>query len=151
MEYGGQGLALAGIILSSLMMFFVVPIIAAIAIPNLLAARRAANEGSAISTLRTIAAAEARYAVQQPTRQCGELADLQSVNYIDSVVASGQKNGYKFSIVKNGDGSCEMHAVPDSKSSGTRSFFVSSYEGVIRGADKFGLKAGPSDPDVRSN
>ena len=151
MEYGGQGLALAGIILSSLMMFFVVPIIAAIAIPNLLAARRAANEGSAISTLRTIAAAESRYAVQQPTRQCGELADLHSVNYIDAAVASGQKSGYRFSIVKNGDGSCEMHAVPISKSSGTRSFYISSYEGVIRGADKIGLKAGPSDPDLRSN
>jgi hypothetical protein len=151
MEYGGKGLAIAGIVLSSLMMFFIVPIIAAIAIPNLMAARRAANEGSAIATLRTIAAAESRYAVQQPARECGELADLHSVNYIDSVVATGQKNGYRFSVVKNHDGSCEIHAVPISNSTGTRSFYVSSYEGVIRGADKIGLKAGPSDPDIRGN
>src|SRR4051794_40220136 len=46
-EYGGHGLAIAGIILSAINLVSI-PIIAAVAIPNLLAARRAANEGSAI-------------------------------------------------------------------------------------------------------
>lgn len=41
----------------------IIGIIAAIAIPNLLASRRAANEGSAIASLRTIAAH------RQPTRR----------------------------------------------------------------------------------
>ena len=41
----------------------IIGIIAAIAIPNLLASRRAANEGSAQSSLRTIHSAEV------PTRQ----------------------------------------------------------------------------------
>ncbi|MCM3872786.1 MAG: prepilin-type N-terminal cleavage/methylation domain-containing protein, partial [Pyrinomonadaceae bacterium] len=39
----------------------IIGIIAAIAIPNLLASKRAANEGAAQSTLRTLTAAEATY------------------------------------------------------------------------------------------
>src|SRR2546426_2921075 len=39
----------------------IIGIIAAIAIPNLLASRRAANEGSAEQSLRTISSAEATY------------------------------------------------------------------------------------------
>src|SRR5947207_1432740 len=39
----------------------IIGIIAAIAIPNLLASRRAANEGSAQQSLRTISSAEATY------------------------------------------------------------------------------------------
>ena len=149
MEYGGAGFAVAGIAISSVMMFLFIPIMAAIAIPNLLAARRAANEGSAISTLRTISIAESRYGTMQRRADCAELSELAAVNYVDSAVAKGEKSGYKFSIVKNYDGSCEMHAVPVSKSSGTRSFYISSTEGVIRGADKIGLKAGPDDPAIR--
>src|SRR3954453_19213341 len=44
-----------------LVVVIIIAIIAAIAIPNLLASRRAANEASAISTLRTIHSAEATY------------------------------------------------------------------------------------------
>jgi hypothetical protein len=148
MEYGGKGFAIAGIAISSVMMFLFVPIIAAISIPNLLAARRAANEGSAISTLRTIAIAQARYNSMAARTECADLAELAKINFIDSVAASGQKSGYKFSIVKNYDGSCEMHAVPVSNSTGTRSFYTSSYDAVIHGGNKFGLKAGPDDPSV---
>ena len=148
MEYGGAGLAVAGIAISSVMMFLFVPIIAAISIPNLLAARRAANEGSAISTLRTISIAQSRYSTMQRRSECAELSELAAVNYVDPVVARGEKSGYKFSIVRNYDGSCEMHAVPISNSTGSRSFYVSSYEGVIRGANKIGLKAGSDDPEI---
>ena len=44
-----------------LIVVVIIGIIAAIAIPNLLAARRSANEGSAVSSLRTIHGAEATY------------------------------------------------------------------------------------------
>ena len=44
-----------------LVVVIIIAIIAAIAIPNLLASRRAANEASAISTLRTYHSAEATY------------------------------------------------------------------------------------------
>lgn len=149
MEYGGKGLATAGIVISSIMMFVFVPIVAAVAIPNLLAARRAANEGSALHSLRTIAIAQSRFSVEQGKPECGELLELRAKNHIDSVLAGGEKSGYKFSVVKNYDGSCDMHAQPVSRSTGTRSFFISSDEGVFRGADKFGLKADEDDPEIR--
>src|SRR5258708_28209504 len=44
-----------------LVVVIIIAIVAAIAIPNLLASRRAANEASAISSLRTIHSAEATY------------------------------------------------------------------------------------------
>jgi type IV pilus assembly protein PilA len=44
-----------------LIVVVIIGIIAAIAIPNLLASRRAANEASAISALRTLTSAQATY------------------------------------------------------------------------------------------
>ncbi len=62
-EYGGHGMATAGLVLSILSMVIVVPlgIVAGIAIPNLLAARRAANEGATMSVLREIHSAQGIY------------------------------------------------------------------------------------------
>ena len=45
----------------------IILIIAAIAIPNLLRARIAANEASAVSSMRTIVSAEATYQLAYPT------------------------------------------------------------------------------------
>ncbi|HEX4077025.1 MAG TPA: DUF4190 domain-containing protein, partial [Candidatus Acidoferrales bacterium] len=52
----GRGMAIAGLVLGYAGLFFVpfILIIAAIAIPNLLRARQAANESTAIGSLRTI-------------------------------------------------------------------------------------------------
>jgi prepilin-type N-terminal cleavage/methylation domain-containing protein len=74
----------------------IIGIIAAIAIPNLLASRRAANEGSAQATMRTLTGAEATY---QATAGAGNFASLGGLNaqgLVDSVLASGQKSGYAF-------------------------------------------------------
>jgi len=74
----------------------IIGIIAAIAIPNLLASRRAANEGSAQSSIRTIATCEAAY---QHTYGNGSFADLTELGtrvMTDAVLASGTKSGYNF-------------------------------------------------------
>ncbi len=79
----------------------IIGIIAAIAIPNLLASRRAANEGSAQSSLRTIHSSEATY---QGTAGAGNFGDLTALGpqagggqgLIDAVLASGSKSGYTF-------------------------------------------------------
>ncbi len=44
-----------------LIVVVIIGIIAAIAIPNLLASRRAANEGSTIASLRTVTGAQATF------------------------------------------------------------------------------------------
>jgi len=90
-----------------LIVVVIVGIIAAIAIPNLLSSRRAANEASAITTLRNIHSAQATY---QSTTGSGNyagtsgapdatgLATLNSLNLVDTIVATGTKSGYTFGI-----------------------------------------------------
>jgi type II secretory pathway pseudopilin PulG len=61
----GDGMALAGLILGYISFLFI-PIIAAIAIPNLLRARISANEASAASTVRTINTTQITYSTTYP-------------------------------------------------------------------------------------
>jgi len=81
----------------------IIGIIAAIAIPNLMASRRAANEGSAQSSVRTIHSAQVTY---QATAGGGayapDLGSLQTQRLIDTVLGGGQKSGYDFAIVEEG-------------------------------------------------
>src|SRR4051794_2774646 len=84
-----------------LIVVVIIGIIAAIAIPNLLAARRSANEGSAISACRTLHGAEMTYASTNGNGNFGAMADLLGANLIDSVMAnsgSTAKSGYKFTV-----------------------------------------------------
>jgi type IV pilus assembly protein PilA len=74
----------------------IIGIIAAIAIPNLLASRRAANEGSAQQSLRTFSSAEATYRSTNGGGQYGPVDNLVTGNLIDSGLGSGTKSGYAF-------------------------------------------------------
>ena len=86
----------------------IILIIAAIAIPNLLQARVAANESSAVSSLRTITIAQISYNDNYPTvgfaptltalggTNCTN-PDQNGACLIDSLLAAGTKNGYTFS------------------------------------------------------
>jgi type IV pilus assembly protein PilA len=87
----------------------IILIIAAIAIPNLLRSRMAANEASAVGSIRTINTAEVTYASTYPTIGFTDLAALggtgttaSSTNalLIDSVLstAPNQKSGYTFAV-----------------------------------------------------
>jgi type IV pilus assembly protein PilA len=144
--YGGRGLAIAGLVLNGTALVSAVPvgIIAAIAIPNLMAARMAANEGSAIRSLRTISSAEATY--QSLLGHYGTLDELATKGLIDPMLASGAKNGYKFSVeVKPGEypnpEGFEVVGVPMTyQTTGRRSFYIDD-SFVIRAADNHG---GPS-------
>ncbi len=152
--YGGKGFAIAGIAASAITALFV-PVILAIAIPNLLAARRAANEGSAISSLRTLAGAEEILMNVNGNQSCGDLRTLGSKQLIDSVLANGEKSGYRFTIVDLPiiGGGCEIHAIPSVSSggvssTGTRSFYFSTEDGVIRAANKNGKFADKTAPPL---
>ena len=74
----------------------IIGIIAAIAIPNLLASRRAANEGSAQSSLRTVHSSEATYQATVGQGEFGDLTALLGQNLVDAVLGSGTKSGYSF-------------------------------------------------------
>ncbi len=126
-----------------LIVVVIIGIIAAIAIPNLLAARRAANEGSAISSLRTAHGAEMTYASTQGNGNYGDFTELGAANLIDSVLAAGQKSGYDFtsSEVDRNAGTSAVFAIlaepvtgdGSVTATGTRDFSIST-EGVIAAA-----------------
>jgi len=74
----------------------IIGIIAAIAIPNLLASRRAANEGSAQASIHTIHNAQITYLVTGGNGSYSTtLANLYTNGrLIDTVLGSGTKDGY---------------------------------------------------------
>src|SRR6478672_9272473 len=83
----------------------IILIIAAIAIPNLLRSRIAANEASAVGSIRTINTSEVAYTSTYPNVGYGSLAQLGGVGgssggagLIDSALAAGTKSGYVFNV-----------------------------------------------------
>ncbi len=78
----------------------IIGIIAAIAIPNLLASKRAANEGSAQATMRTLTGAEATYQATTGAGNFANLTELANASLVDTVLAAGQKSGYHFVITE---------------------------------------------------
>ncbi|HEV8591978.1 MAG TPA: prepilin-type N-terminal cleavage/methylation domain-containing protein, partial [Pyrinomonadaceae bacterium] len=80
-----------------LIVVVIIGIVAAIAIPNLLAARRSANEGSAVSSLRTLHGANVTY---QSSFGGGNfapgVADIRNAGLIDPALGSMIKSGYRF-------------------------------------------------------
>jgi hypothetical protein len=86
----GEGMAIAGLVMGYLgiaMIPFIL-IIAAIAIPNLLRARIAANETSAIRTVRSINSAEVSHSAANPEK--GFTCSVDELNVMNS------KSGYNF-------------------------------------------------------
>ena len=136
----GQGRAIAGLVLGYTGILVVVPmmlILAAIAIPNLLRARVAANEASAVSSMRTINAAEVTYRSAYPAvgYACtfGALggnaahANSDAAGLLDAQLASGIKHGYRFEMAscENGGDEAKYQVIASPVtpgSSGTRTF-----------------------------
>jgi type IV pilus assembly protein PilA len=86
-----------------LIVVVIIGIVAAIAIPNLLASRRAANEGSAISALRTLHGAQTTYQSTTGNGNFGDMPALQGAGLVDSVVGNATtpanaKAGYVFTV-----------------------------------------------------
>jgi type IV pilus assembly protein PilA len=112
----------------------IIGIIAAIAIPNLLASRRAANEGSSLATMRVIFSSEATYQATTGAGQYGSLAALNTAGLIDDVVANSAttaKSGYEFGaavVAGSPVAAFDASSIPDSytgiSATGTRSFYT---------------------------
>jgi len=91
----------------------IILIIAAIAIPNLMRSRMAANESSAVGSLRTINTAEVTYSTNYPSigftgsltnlggtsaSGCASTANSSGACLIDTTLSGGTKSGYSFAI-----------------------------------------------------
>lgn len=149
--YGGKGMAIAGVILNGLVVL-IIPLIAAIAIPNLLAARRAANEAGTISGIKTIAKAEET--VLATSTICVDLPELVKKGMLDQSFLSGTKFGYRYTIANLPSKGCEIYAVPvqplGATATGSRSFYYSTEDKVIRAAPKQGKMADKNDLPINS-
>ncbi|NDQ56220.1 MAG: prepilin-type N-terminal cleavage/methylation domain-containing protein [Acidipila sp.] len=123
----------------------IILIIAAIAIPNLLRSRMAANEASAVGSMRTINTACVTYSSTYGTGFPAALANLAPANpataaaadLIDQVLAGKQKSGYAFTYVAGAAvggviPTYTLNADPISRgTTGQRGFFTDQ-SGVIR-------------------
>ena len=116
----------------------IIGIIAAIAIPNLLASRRAANEASAIQSMRVISSAEASYAASYGNGVYADLTSLAGQKLIDSSIASATptapKSGYSFLVSNPSNSGYVSGAAPASITTGTRNF-SSTESGIIYADD----------------
>ena len=135
-----------------LIVVVIIGIIAAIAIPNLLAARRSANEASATSALRTLHGANATYQASVGAGDfAADMATLNTGQLIDKVLAdagdgtpNNPKSGYLYTYVEvNKDAAAGTPSTFDTlataasttgfTATGTRYFMISE-EGVIYAA-----------------
>ena len=154
--YGGKPLAVGGLVTNIVAAVLMVPIIAAIAIPNLLASRMAANEGAAMNALIKIHGAEQTFQATKGNGNYGTLDDLRNESLIAPELASGGRSGYRFKVVIVRDRGDDLPgftavAVPtDYRSSGRRSFFIDE-TGVLRGGDTHGYEANRLTPPVDSD
>jgi type IV pilus assembly protein PilA len=123
----------------------IILIIAAIAIPNLLRSRMAANEASAVGSLRTINTACVTYSTTYNTvgyppslASLGPAATAtsSSADLVDSVLAGGTKSGYVFVFTQDTTNvpSTGYTATANPQNRGTtgQSGFFTDQSGVIR-------------------
>jgi prepilin-type N-terminal cleavage/methylation domain-containing protein len=126
----------------------IILIIAAIAIPNLLRSRIAANQASAVGSLRTLNTSEVTYSSTFNVGFSQTLSYLQpdptgsnptstAAGLIDSVLALGSKSGYSFTYspgASDSNGRINTYsftAVPITSSTGTN-YYYTDQSGVIR-------------------
>lgn len=112
----------------------IILIIAAIAIPNLLRSRMAANESSAVGSVRTINTAATTYNSTYGNGYPSTLTEIGTTSatvascnagmFIDSILTSGTKSGYSFTM---GPGSAAVTAPPGCSTAGyTDGYYVTA-------------------------
>ena len=125
----------------------IILIIAAIAIPNLLRSRMAANEASAVSGIRAITTAEHAYSATYPDvgyactlaalgpPPTGQSASSTASDILDPVISAGTKSGYTYAL-SNCTGTpfsnYQSTAVPITVGGSGQRAFCSDSSGIIQ-------------------
>ncbi len=136
----------------------IILIIAAIAIPNLLRSKIAANQASAVGSLRTLNTACIAYSTsygQFPGALTnlgpigsGGTASSSSADLIDSVLAGGTKSGYVFTFTAGASNqSYSITATPITAATTGQNMYYTDQSGVIR-VNTSGTGAGASSTPI---
>jgi prepilin-type N-terminal cleavage/methylation domain-containing protein len=137
----------------------IILIIAAISVPNLLRSRMAANEASAVGSIRTINTAVTEYSLTygaypaslaQLGSTAGTAVGCNSAGLIDSVLAAGIKSGYSVALIP-GTQAAPASSVPSGCTAGFSDGYVVTATPVAIGSS--GERAFCSDASgvIRSN
>ncbi len=128
-RFSDQGFSLVEL----LIVVLIIGIIAQMAIPHLMRSKLAANEASAITTVRSVLNAETLYVTTVGSGKYASMGSLVTGMLVDTVVGSSTKDGYVFAIsLGAADASFVIDARPTGYlNSGIRSFF-SDETAVIR-------------------
>lgn len=140
----GRGLAIAGLVLGYAGISFIpILIIAALAIPNLLRARMAADEASAVGSLRTVVTAAYSYQESFSNGYPPSLKALDGIGsgssgcdhaqLIDPILATGEKSGYVFTYI----------ALPALADAQVPSPQAAAHGCTVRGGTSFTVNADP--------
>ncbi|MFC1667731.1 type IV pilin protein, partial [Candidatus Omnitrophota bacterium] len=147
-ERSGTGFTLVEIMI----VIAIVMTLATLAISNVLRTRHNANEVAAVVSCRTVAtAAQNFYANAYPHTYPGSLSELvfpiSDPSHIDSVLASGTKQGYNFTYVRIDAETFTLNAAPTTPGKTGARHFYTDETSVIR-ADA-ASSADASDPVVQ--
>jgi hypothetical protein len=152
LEYGGKGLAIAGLTMSGLSVILsFIAIIVAVSIPAILQKRTIAKETVIILDIKMVVQAEESYRLQEG--KYGTIKELVDSKELAEYWSNELVNTYKFRVNAN-DSAFEIFATPSRYGpDGRRSFYTSSLDlnaesPAIRGGDKGGAEANSHDPVI---
>ncbi len=118
-----------------LIVIAIIGIIAAIAIPNLLAVRRTAQESSGAAIVKSLVKAEAMYFSSHGNQSSyGTLNDLVTRNCIDASLLTEARNYYTFQINLTTAITYSINATPEAELATQMRHFYGDETGVIRQA-----------------
>ncbi len=108
-----------------------ISLLAGVAIPQLMPTRQAAEEGSAIASVRQLMNAQTQYSVTRG-KEFATLAELAEAGLVSEQLADGEDAGYLFEVEPKENAGYAVTAVPVEESDFPRRRFYGDETGVIR-------------------
>ncbi len=130
--------------IKAMLIILALVVIASIAVPRWIRARRAGSEVSITSSLRTLIEVNRQYR-SRSGRYAGNLVDLEEAGSIDAVLAAGTKAGYALTY-RGGVSAWSCAADPERPGESAERYFFVDESGVIR--FRKDRTAGSADPPI---